>query len=248
MRWCYFTLNLLGDPETPISEEPIGPSDTTPPADVTDLVASNPTASSIDLAWTAPGDDGTQGTASQYDIRYSTSMITNTNWGAATHCIGEPSPNPVGTTESFAVTGLSPNTEYYFALKTADEVPNWSEISNSPSATTKEPGPQTMHISAIDMSLKEAGPNVNAIATVTIVDALGNPVSGATVSGHWSGATTDTDSGVTDSSGQVKLKSNRLRNPTSGETTFTFTVGNVTKDGWTYDPRANVETSDFIKY
>jgi len=91
----------------------------------------------------------------------------------------------------------------------------------------------TMHVSAIDMSLKTAGVNVNAIATVTIVDG-GNPVSGATVSGQWSGATTDSDSGVTDSSGKVALQSNVVKKPPSG-TTFTFTVDNVVKIGLTYD-------------
>jgi len=65
------------------------------------------------------------------------------------------------------------------------------------------------------------------------------------VSGHWSGATTDTDSGVTDTNGQVSLKSDKVRNPAGG-TTFTFTVDDVTKDGWTYDESANEETSDSI--
>ena len=242
MRWCYFTLNLLGDPETPIFIEP----DTIPPNAVY-LAASNPTSTSIDLTWIAPGDDGAQGTASLYDIRYSISeeIDTEEKWEAATEYTGEPSPSSAGSLEIFTVTGLSPSTIYWFALKTADEVPNWSEISNSPSGTTKEAGAQTIHVSATDMSLKKTGANVNAFATVTIVDANGAPVSGATVSGKWSGATPDTDTGVTDSSGQVKLKSNRVRKPPSG-TTFTFTVDNVEKDGWTYVPSA--VTSGSITY
>jgi hypothetical protein len=244
MRWCYFTLNLLGDPQMPIFIEP----DNTSPADVTNLATSNPTATSIDLTWTAPGDDDHTGTASQYDIRYSTSaIITEADWEAAAQCTDAPSPSPAGTTESFTVTGLSPTTTYWFALKTADEVPNWSGSSNSPSGTTKEAASQTMYVSAIDISLKVAGININATATVTIVDALNNPVSGATVYGQWSGATSDTDSGVTDTSGQVTFKSDMLRNPPSG-IRFTFTVTDVVKDGWTYDSSANVETSDSITY
>ena len=35
--------------------------DTTAPANVTDLAASNPTNNSIRLTWTKPGDDGTGG-------------------------------------------------------------------------------------------------------------------------------------------------------------------------------------------
>jgi hypothetical protein len=242
MRWMYFTVNLLGDPQTPLFIEP----DNSCPVDVIDLAVSNPTASSIVLTWTAPGDDGSTGTASQYDVRYSTSqIITEADWEAAVSCTDGPSPSYAGTTESFTVTGLSPNTTYWFALKTADEVPNWSGLSNSPSGTTEDAVPQTMHVFAIDMSLKFAGPNVNATATVTVIDVDGMPVSGAMVYGQWSGATSAADSGATDSSGQETFKSNRLRNPHSG-ITFTFTVTSVVKDGWIYDSSANVETSDSI--
>jgi hypothetical protein len=107
----------------------------------------------------------------------------------------------------------------------------------------------TMHVSNIDMSFKKAtaGPNTfyTAVATVTIVDSNDIPVEDATVSGTWSGATNDTDSGITKANGQVSLKSHKVKNPPSG-TTFTFTVDNVTKDGWTYDSSTNKETSDSI--
>ena len=219
--------------------------DTTPPAAVTDLATSNSTSTSINLSWTAPGDDGTEGTASEYDMRYSTSAITSGTWDSATQCTDEPPPSSAGTIQTFTVTGLSPNTTYWFALKTSDEASNWSGISNSPSGTTQEGTVQTMHISAIDMSLKETGPNVSAIATVTIVDSSGAAVFEVAVSGHWSDATSDTDAGTTDASGQVSLNSDKLKNPAPG-TTFTFTVDNVEKAGWTYDSSANVETSDSI--
>ena len=100
-----------------------------------------------------------------------------------------------------------------------------------------------VHIVSIDMSLKTAGPNTNAVALVTIVDAAGMPVEGATVEGHWSGATTD--SGVTDVNGEVALDSDKLKKPPSG-TVFTFMVDDVSLAGWIYDPAANVETSDSI--
>jgi hypothetical protein len=221
--------------------------DLTPPAAVFDLWADNSTSSSIDLTWTAPGDDDSQGTASHYDIRYSTSEIYDSNWDEANQCSGEPSPSAAGSLESFTVTGLSPSTFYCFALKTADEASNWSSLSNIASGSTQEATTQSMHISAIDMSLKTAGPNVNALAMVTIVDAFGNPVSGAIISGYWSGATSEVASGVTDENGQVEFASSKLRNIPSG-TTFTFTVDSVEKDGWTYDPSSNVETTDSIIY
>jgi len=105
----------------------------------------------------------------------------------------------------------------------------------------------TMHVKSVDMSLKTKGPWVNAIATVTIVDnsVPNQPVEGATVYGHWSNATADSDSGITDASGQVSFNSDKVKNPASG-TTFTFTVDDVAKAGWTYDSTANVETSNSI--
>src|SRR5439155_7084174 len=45
---------------------------------------------SIQVTWTAPGDDGTVGTATQYDLRYSTSAITAANFAAATRWSATP--------------------------------------------------------------------------------------------------------------------------------------------------------------
>ena len=59
-----------------------------------------------------------------------------TNWAAASQATGEPTPHSAGTGETFVVGGLTASTVYYFGLETADEVPNWSAISNSPSGTT----------------------------------------------------------------------------------------------------------------
>jgi len=101
-----------------------------------------------------------------------------------------------------------------------------------------------MHIHNIAMSTETKGPFTNAIAEVTIVDANNVAVQGATVSGHWSGLTDDTDEGVTDASGKVSLKSDKLKNPIG---TFTFTVDNVEKTNWTYDFESNVETTDSIE-
>lgn len=110
--------------------------ESTPPAAIANLALGTRTATSIALSWTAPGDDGSTGTAAQYDLRYSTSSITASNFGAASTATGEPTPKAAGGAETFTVTGLTPNTTYYFAIKTADEVPNWSAISNVPTGAT----------------------------------------------------------------------------------------------------------------
>ncbi|RKX29852.1 MAG: hypothetical protein DRP46_06595, partial [Candidatus Zixiibacteriota bacterium] len=111
--------------------------ETIPPAAIADLTTLNSTIGSIDLQWTAPGDDGATGTAAEYDIRYSTSSSVVSNWDAAIQISGESSPQAAGATETFTVTGLDPEQTYYFAIKTADEVPNWSGISNIANGTTQ---------------------------------------------------------------------------------------------------------------
>jgi len=110
--------------------------DTTPPSTIENLAAGSPTTNSITMTWTAPGDDGITGTASQYDIRYSLSRIDNSNWASATQVTGEPLPKAFGRPEAFIVSGLSPSKLYHFAIKTGDEVPNWSGLSNLAGATT----------------------------------------------------------------------------------------------------------------
>jgi serine protease len=115
-------------------------------------------------------------------------------------------------------------------------------------ALTYVPGPtppKTMHVANIVMALKTNRIATYATATVTIVDGAGSPVPGASVSGHWSGATSDTDVGLTGGNGGVTLASSKVKKAPSG-TTFTFTVDSVTATGWSYDPAANVETSGSI--
>lgn len=126
------------------------PGDTTRPSAVTDMEVTSVTSNSVTLEWTAPGDDGNLGTASQYDIRYSTSNITPFNWNSATPCGDEPTPKVAGSSESFVVTGLDPGTQYYFAMKTADEVSNWSGLSNVVDTMTSNEPPQASILSPND--------------------------------------------------------------------------------------------------
>jgi len=114
--------------------------DDTPPANVTDLAVSTATTHSLTLTWTAPGDDGNNGTATEYDIRYATSNIDNETWGFAIQASGEPAPGPAGSNETFVVDGLAAATTYYFALKAVDDAGNWANLSNIASGTTLTSG------------------------------------------------------------------------------------------------------------
>ena len=114
-----------------------GPSsDTIPPGVVVDLVTTGATQTSVDLEWTATGDDGGMGTATTYDLRYSTNAITSGNWGSATQVSGEPGPHISGFLESMTVSGLTASTGYYFGIKVSDEEGNESSLSNIANITT----------------------------------------------------------------------------------------------------------------
>lgn len=120
---------------------------------------------------------------------------------------------------------------------TADNVKTTVISINLPSV---QPG---MHIAGIVMSTQKISSRTRAIATVSVVDRSGNPLSGVSVSGKWSVLTGDSDSGTTDSAGKVKLYSDWVYRPRG---TFTFTVNTMSKSGWVYDNAANVMTSNSI--
>jgi len=102
-----------------------------------------------------------------------------------------------------------------------------------------------MHVDSIEMSLNKWGVFTRASALVTVVNSNGVRVEGANVIGEWSEATTDVDSALTDTNGQVLLYSNILKKAPS-DTSFTFTVSDVTHSEYSYIATANVETSDSI--
>ena len=110
-------------------------------------------------------------------------------------------------------------------------------------STVTDQSSSVMHVAEIIISTIKRGAKVNAKANVIVKDNGGIPVEGAIVYGSWSGLTSDSDSSVTDSNGLVLLESDRIKKPSG---IFTFTVDNITKDGWDYNSASNVETSNSI--
>jgi hypothetical protein len=118
---------------------PIAEPDSIAPATITDLVAVAENATWVELEWTATGDDSTDGTASRYEVRYSTSAIDSASFDLASIAPDPPQPQPSGNRETMRVGDLAFGTTYHFAVKAFDEFGNASPISNAASRTTLGP-------------------------------------------------------------------------------------------------------------
>ncbi len=114
----------------------VAAADDIPPAAITDLVAEPGGYERINLSWTAPGDDGWQGTATRYTIKYATYNINGANFEAVADVKERSVTVSGGSPDSETIIGLMAYTTYYFAIKTEDEVGNLSPVSNPASAET----------------------------------------------------------------------------------------------------------------
>jgi hypothetical protein len=141
-------------------------------------------------------------------------------------------------------TGLNPDTQYTYRVKARDKSVNHNEtgFSSEASATTDPAGSNEMYVNDIAMSYQKKGSNYNGVATVWIKDTNSADVEGATVYGTWSGSVNGPAEGITGPDGKVTLTSPKNK----GGGTFTITVTDVVKTGYTYNPALNVETSDSI--
>jgi len=178
---------------------------------------------------------------------------------SVTNTIADPTPKPTeslhkimlnfwpvdSTASAWAGTFVYPGTplyaQYDWTRYTTGE--NCAMGSTPPPTQTPPPGgdPTKMHIASIAMAL--ASRNSQATATVMVVDGVGNPVSGATVTGIWSGLVTTGDgSKTTGTNGSALFYSGR----SSSSGTFTFCITSISKSGMTYDAVTNTETCDSI--
>lgn len=112
----------------------------------------------VNVRWTAPGDDGNVGTASFYTLRYSTSEITNLNFDDTIlhQTAVTPVPLEAGTIQNVDILNLLDGTRYWFAIKASDEVGNISIISNIVDTLTPS---DTIPPGQIQIILGWVGPN-----------------------------------------------------------------------------------------
>jgi hypothetical protein len=138
------------------------------------------TETSVTLHWTAPGDDSLTGRATRYDLRWAFAPITTPQaFALATPASGLPLPQDAGAAESATVSGLTPETTYWFSLRTYDEAGNVSILSNAATATTlpssdlTRPAPVPLALvstttSSVTVSWNDAGDDsLTGVATAT---------------------------------------------------------------------------------
>ena len=116
-----------------ITTEPVPDPDILPPAGIVDLSAVDVHPTTLTLEWTAPGDDGQEGAADHYEVRYRTGgpILSEADWNSAVPISEDvPTPGSAGTDESMPISGLTPEETYGFAVRAVDEEDNRGALSN----------------------------------------------------------------------------------------------------------------------
>lgn len=119
---------------------PIISDDEMPPAAIRDLrAAPGQLEGEATLTWTSPGDNGDQGTASSYFLKFAAdSIVTETGWNSATAITqGVPSPAIAGTPQQMTARGLPTTGEVWFCIRATDNRDNMSSFSNAASTSAQ---------------------------------------------------------------------------------------------------------------
>ncbi|MCX6827688.1 MAG: hypothetical protein NT002_00150 [candidate division Zixibacteria bacterium] len=124
---CLLTASILNS----CGKEPVGPSevDKIAPAAIADLTIDSVRSGITYISWTATGDDGSSGTASAYDIRYTADSVALAAWSGAAQIAHSLKPAASGANEELAVP-LAGGDFHHIAIKAIDEAGNKSSASN----------------------------------------------------------------------------------------------------------------------
>jgi hypothetical protein len=147
--------------------------------------------------------------------------------------IAQGAANAVGYNDA----GLAANTTYQYQVR-AFNAGGPSGYSNVASATTPTPPPppSESHVGDLDATRANLKNEWQATITITVHNASHGPLSGAVISGSWSGGTSGSASCTTNASGQCAVPTATMsRNKSS----VTFAVANVSLSGVTYKPTSN---------
>ena len=176
-----------------------------PPTDLAAVAGCDGFSPTVDLSWTAPGTGSVDG----YEIRRGptgSESLLGTVLGALT--------------TTYEDTSVADATTYSYEVSTT--VGSWtSDPAGNPTVgvTTADCSPPDMWVGSLDGSATDEGLTWTASATVTVVDENG-PVSGAAVSGDWTGLGLPAAGCTTDGNGQCTVAAAGL---VVSEATFTVT-------------------------
>ncbi len=106
--------------------------DRSAPATISWLGADAISGSTAGLKWQSTGDDGTNGQANLYEMRYATFGLDASNFSQGI-LVSLPRPQSSGNIETASVSGLVPGISYFFGIRAYDEMNNRSPVSIGPS-------------------------------------------------------------------------------------------------------------------
>ncbi|MFL5357750.1 lamin tail domain-containing protein [Archangium sp.] len=127
---------------------------------------------SLTVGWKAVGDDGLSGQASSYELLYSTDPGFA---GAIPVIVG--SPQPANALESATLSGLTPGTPYYVALKVTDNAGNAVRVTGS--AATAYPEASKLVFLEQPRNGTAGEPQLSPAVKVAIQDSAGRLVTNA---------------------------------------------------------------------
>ena len=121
MKRAFFAVTMLLFASSALAQDKVQPNTTT--------LTTGRGQTTLVIFFNAPGDACTNATVAEYDLRISTSAITECNFTSANSVSGTPSPASPGSEHCVPVSSLTCNTTYYIAFKSKDSAGNWSDIS-----------------------------------------------------------------------------------------------------------------------
>ncbi len=151
--------------------------------------------------------------------------------------------------DALGYTSSEPNPTYlynyagtYTATLTVTDDNNVSST-DTVTITVNTPPSQVLRSTAINLTAKLSGSKVTVTGTVSVKDGSGRSVRGAIVYATWTrpGGSTVTQSATTGLTGNARFSTS------GGRGTYTLTVTNLAKSGYTFDPANSVLTKSIAK-
>lgn len=216
-------------------------SDVTSPAAINNLqAAAGNKRGELILTWTAPGDDGNLRTATDYLVKYATSAFSGTEWSASylasISSTTLPVPQEAGNTETYTLTGLTPDVRYWFGIKTEDEIPNTSLIDTTSPQANSLPKGNTLPVVVVSAITTKQADNITISYTLADFDA-----DTCTISVSYS-----IDGGVTFTSATKGSGGNNmtgLATNSAAATSYTFVWDSLADIGTVYNETVQIRIS-----